>query len=302
MTRGASVLCPVDFSSSSRGALRYATAIAEHFGADLTLLTVSDPLLAEAADLRMGSNWLLENLQRELQRFYADAFDHRTAHAVTPSLETATGKPAPEILRVARERSADVIVMSSHGLTGIRKLFFGAVTERVLRETTIPVLVTPAADEGPRDLSELQGTGRPVLVPIDLTPAAERQVKVGRGIAEALGVPLLLSHIIEPLKFPIPVQISLPHVDAERRTQADQVLNDLLSRLPASLKKEALIAYGDPAEEVAKIAHDRHAGLVVMGLQASTVTGPRMGSVTYRVLCLSPTLVLALPPETTHQP
>ena len=53
----------------------------------------------------------------------------------------------------------------------------------------------------------------------------------------------------------------------------------------------------DPAEELAKVARDRQAGLVVMGLHGSPLLGPRMGSVTYRMLCLAPTLVLALPPK-----
>lgn len=52
-----------------------------------------------------------------------------------------------------------------------------------------------------------------------------------------------------------------------------------------------LIAYGDPAEEIAKIARDWKAGLIVMGLHGSPILGPRMGSVTYRVLCLAPMLV-----------
>ena len=63
------------------------------------------------------------------------------------------------------------------------------------------------------------------------------------------------------------------------------------------LQPEALVAYGDPAEELAKVAHDRQAGLVVMGVHGSPLLGPRMGSVTYRLLCLCPTLVLALPPQ-----
>ncbi len=54
--------------------------------------------------------------------------------------------------------------------------------------------------------------------------------------------------------------------------------------------------HGDPAEEIAKLARDRHAGLIVMGLHGSPLLGPRMGSVTYRVLCLAPGLLLAVPP------
>ena len=61
------------------------------------------------------------------------------------------------------------------------------------------------------------------------------------------------------------------------------------------------MAYGEPAEEIAKVASDRDAGLIVMGLHSSPVLGPRMGSVTYRVLCLAHRLVLALPPEPAGQ-
>ena len=56
------------------------------------------------------------------------------------------------------------------------------------------------------------------------------------------------------------------------------------------------MAYGDPAEEIAKISRDRHAGLIVMGLRAGDSPHGHMGSVTYRVLCVSHAAVLALPP------
>ena len=56
------------------------------------------------------------------------------------------------------------------------------------------------------------------------------------------------------------------------------------------------MVFGDPPEEIAKVTQDRDAGLIVMGLHASPLKGQRMGSVTYRVLCLAHTPVLALPP------
>jgi hypothetical protein len=59
------------------------------------------------------------------------------------------------------------------------------------------------------------------------------------------------------------------------------------------------VAFGDPAEETAKVINDRHAGLVVMNLHGSPLADPRMGSVTYRLLCLSQALVLAIPPKRT---
>jgi len=88
----------------------------------------------------------------------------------------------------------------------------------------------------------------------------------------------------------------LPNVDVERRAQADQTLAELSAKIGSGVKVEALTAFGDSAEEIAKIAADRQVGLLVMGLHASPLSGARMGSVTYRVLCLAHTLVLALPP------
>ena len=291
-----SVLCPIDFSNASRAALRYASAVAEHFRADLRVLTVNDPLLTEVAAMRLGPSWMPEDTERELRRFFAETFEHRGAAPVDVHFEVAAGKPAPEILRVARDGKADLIVMGTHGLTGVRKMFFGSTAERVLRETTVPVLLAPATETGPVQLEDVKRTIRRVLVPVDLSDATARQVHVVSGVATALGAALLITHVIEPYRYPLPPHIPLPSVDAERRGRAEQALEDLMTTIPAHVKREALVTYGDAAEEIAKIAHDRKIGLIVMGLHASPLAGPRMGSVTYRVLCLAPTLVLALPP------
>jgi universal stress protein A len=291
----ATILCPIDFSTASRGALRYAIAIAEHFGGRVTLLTVTDPLLREAAELRVGASWLTTRTEQDLQRFLEQVTSGRTESAhVTTSV--VTGKPASEILTRAQQENADLIVMSSRGNSGVRKLFFGATTERVLRETTIPVLVTPAHDPGPPDLERLRRTLRHILVPVDFMGATSQQMNVAHRIASAVGAKLLLAHVVEPLWFPTAVQPQFANTDAERRHRADQLLIDAAAPSEAGRTIELLTAFGDPAEEIAKIASDRSVGLIVMGLHASPRSGPRMGSVTYRVLCLAPTLVLALPP------
>ena len=76
-----------------------------------------------------------------------------------PTLETAirTGKAEVEIPEdVTAERGADLIVMGTHGLSGVRKMFFGSVTERVLRQTSIPVLAAPLTDRSIVSLSDRQ--------------------------------------------------------------------------------------------------------------------------------------------------
>jgi nucleotide-binding universal stress UspA family protein len=293
-----SILCPIDFSDGSAGALRHAAAIASHFATRLILLTVEDPLLTEAADLGTGIHWDPEECKREMAYFAAKTFGSDSPALATLEYDVAVGKPAPEILRVARERSCDLIVISTHGLTGIRKLFFGSTTERVLRETTRPVLITPAVDPGPISLENAKRLLGRIVVPVDLSPASRHQAAVAAGLAEAAGIPLILVHVIEPVKSRLAARLHLvAGIEADRRAVADDALQDIAASLPPPVHAEALVAYGDPAEELAKVTHDRRAGLVVMGLHGSPITGPRMGSVTYRMLCLSNTLVLALPPE-----
>ena len=213
--------------------------------------------------------------------------------------EVAVGKPPIEILRVARERSCDLIVMSSHGFTGVRKLFFGSTTERVLRETTVPVLVTPPVDPGPVHVESARALLRQIVVPVDSSPASLYQTRVASGLADALSLPLVLVHVIEPVRSRMLARLNLAGLDFSRRGTAEEELDELVATIPQSLRPEALVAFGDPAEETSKVVHDRQAGLVVIGLHGSPFLGPRIGSVTYRILCLSPTLLLALPPKVT---
>ncbi|MEO8078635.1 MAG: universal stress protein, partial [Acidobacteriota bacterium] len=290
------ILCPTDFSDASASALKYAAAIAAHCDTRLILLAVESPLLTEALDLGTGALWSPDDTRREMAQFAARTFGPESPMLAALELEVAVGTPAPEILRVARERSCDLIVISTHGLTGMRKLFFGSTTERVLRETTRPVLVVPAVGPGALRLEDAKRLIGRILVPVDLSPASRHQTQVGRQLAEILGLPLILVHVIEPLRSRLAARLHLTTIESDRRAVAEEGLNGLLATVPPRLHPEALVVYGDPAEELAKVARDRQAGLVVMGLHGSPLLGPRMGSVTYRTLCVSPALVLALPP------
>jgi nucleotide-binding universal stress UspA family protein len=292
-----SIICPIDYSDASAGALRYAAAIAEHFVTRLIVLVVEDPLLTVGLDLGTGAHWTREASEQEVSKFVSDVFQDDLTTLAMCEYEVAVGKPPAEILRVARERSCDLIVMSSHGVTGVRKLFFGSTTERVLRETRLPVLVTPPVNPGPVHVEDAKALLRHIVAPVDLSPASRYQTQVASGLAEALSLPLLLLHVIEPVRSRLLARVDLPGLESTRRATAGEYLDRLVATIPPGVRREALIAVGDPAEEASKVVRDRQAGLVVMGLHGSPLLGPRMGSVTYRMLCLSPTLVLALPPK-----
>jgi universal stress protein A len=142
-----SLLCPVDFSEHSRAALRYAGAIADHFGAHLTLMTVDDPLLAEAAAATGRVPSLEVETLDELKRFCSETLTSAGSGPTTIHCRAAVGKPAAEISRLAEARHANLIVMGLHasGLCGPR---MGSVTYRVLCLTHALVLALPPTQSG----------------------------------------------------------------------------------------------------------------------------------------------------------
>jgi nucleotide-binding universal stress UspA family protein len=291
-----SVLCPIDFSDFSRQALAYAVAVADHFGARLVVLSVDDPLLTEAATAAGLEPALGEETRRELRRFCGETLAS-FAGPRTIEYRVAVGKPATEILRMAGALGVDLIVMSSHGRSGMRKLFFGSTTERVLRETSVPVLVTRDWHRPFTSLSELAGHITRVIAPVDLTQESARQLSVAHGIATALSARLMAVHVLEPLFVPYNVRVALPGAEHTRRCAAEERLAELVASVDLAHHAESMVLMGEPSEEIVKLAEARNAGLIVMGLHSSGLLGPRMGSVTYRVLCLTDALVLAVPPH-----
>jgi nucleotide-binding universal stress UspA family protein len=246
MPQKPTVLCPIDFSDQSRVALRYAALVADHFKARLLLVTVNDLLLVQAAAMAYDAASLELQSHQDLRGFYRDANLASAPGADDVTYDVRTGKPAPEILKAAADGHADLIVIGTHGLSGARKAFFGATTERVLRETTVPVLVTRRDAPMVASLPEVAPSVGRILVPVDLTPATAHQVTVANGLAVALGVPLILTHVIEPLALPLRWRTHVGRADHERRTRAEEVLLRLTHDVTAPV--ETLLAYGDPAE------------------------------------------------------
>src|SRR5688572_25355846 len=274
-----SVMCPVDFSDPSRAALRYASAIADHFGARLIVLTVNELLLAEAAALAGLGPAFADDTERELRRFCDDELAHAAPGPKTLEFRVAAGKAAVEILRQAREEAVDLIVMGSHGRSGLRKVFFGSTTERVLRETTVPILVTPDDRPQTTSLSDIAGHVGCVVAPVDLTPASIHQVTIAAAIAEALAVPVIIAHVLEPVFIPASVRSALPGADASRRAQVDESLGEIVALVSPRTRTEPVFLSGEPSEEIVTLAETRGARLMVMGLHSAGLLGPRMGSV-----------------------
>ena len=138
-----SILCPVDFSPHSEQALRIAIDLAAATRGHLTIVTVVDSLLEAATEAAGSRETLYAQTQQEIQ----DLLGRVTAGRGRPSerlgIAVVVGDPPEEILKQVEECEADLIVMGTQGLEGPKRLVFGSTTERVLRESRVPVLAVP---------------------------------------------------------------------------------------------------------------------------------------------------------------
>jgi nucleotide-binding universal stress UspA family protein len=292
-----SILCPIDYSDASAGALQYAAAIARQFETRLIVATVEGAPPTAALDLERGDGWSSAVSEDELARFVSDASADGGGMLTLCEFDVAVGRPAVEILRLARERSCDLIVMSSQGLKGARTPFCGSTTEGVLRGTTRPVLITPPANPGVVAVGEAHHRVRRIVVPVDLSSASPFQAQTAARLSESLQLPLILVHVIEPCRSRGLSGVPAAAHDSNRRAAAEEQLARVAAGLPGTVRCEAFIVSGDPAEEAAKLVGDGAAGLAVMGLHGPPFSRSRIGSVTYRLLCLAQAPVLALPPR-----
>jgi nucleotide-binding universal stress UspA family protein len=146
------ILAPTDFSEHSNHALRYAAGLAQQFGATLVLLhVVSNEALESISKAHVPPvpvDKVYEDLTREIHEQYAMHVASEVRKALEIEILVLPGAPFVEIIRVARLKGADVIVMATHGRTGLSHALVGSVTEKVVRKAPCPVLsIRPVGSE-----------------------------------------------------------------------------------------------------------------------------------------------------------
>ncbi len=141
------ILFPTDFSQGARAAMDYAISLAQDYKAKLILLyVIQDISIAEwyipssisAADLVAD---MQKSATREMEKWAAEA------GGKVSNVETLIerGVPFVEIIRTAKERAADLLVIGTHGRTGIDHMLFGSTAEKVVRKSPCPVLTVRMA-------------------------------------------------------------------------------------------------------------------------------------------------------------
>lgn len=297
MLRVRSVLCPVDFSEHSRRAYEYAVALAALHQARLTVLSVIDPLLAQAAAATYDPDYLRDT-KAELRAFVSLPRLAGLSWATTPNLVVTIGQPGDQILEVARFHQADLIVMGTQGLGGLRKLVFGSTTERVLRRTDVPVLAVPL-DGTPTASFEAQGPVfaiERVLCAVDFRPGSATLARMAAEIARTFHASLLLTHVVRPVQASPRWKQSREAATTLHRQTADTAMEDLVTRLDPAVPVEPLVTTGHAAEAITAFADTRQAQLIVIGAGSGENAFHRPGSTAYQVLCLAGIPVLVVPP------
>ena len=137
------ILCPTDFSESAEHALDYAVTLARTLGAELVLLNVLQPITfgvgVEGIEIEESDRMLRQMEARNSEKLHSLA-DKVRLENVTVAEHVATGAPFVEILSKAKQIEADLIVMGTHGRTGLSHILIGSVAERVVRKAPCPVL------------------------------------------------------------------------------------------------------------------------------------------------------------------
>jgi universal stress protein A len=143
------ILAPTDFSDYSKKALSDAFELAQIFGAKLSLLHVLEPspYLGEFTLPTMGED-LLSDLERQARAALARVLPEAQNVQIEVTRSVVMGSPSLKIVETAEAEHVDLIVMATHGRTGLSHLLIGSVAERVVRTAPCPVLtIRPLAEK-----------------------------------------------------------------------------------------------------------------------------------------------------------
>ena len=281
------ILVPSDGSDPSVAAAEAATALARRFGATLHVVHVVDtnelPLGADTA--------VVEALVSRGETVVDGAADAATAAGV--DVETAVLRDGAvahrAIVTYAADHDVDLVVMGTHGRTGLDRFVLGSVAEWTIRLSPAPVLALHGE-------TAFDAAFADVVVPTDGSDAAEHAAGLAVELAAATGAALHVVHVVD---------LGVVWQDAD----AGQVLDALTESGREAVERvveraetagveglEASVLRGAPHRAIVDYAADHDADLVVMGTHGRTgLERYLLGSVTERVVRLSETPVLAVP-------
>jgi nucleotide-binding universal stress UspA family protein len=290
------LLCPVDFSDASRKALAWSSRFSNEIGARLTVLHVIETRLLSVGNLVAAPELFAELRRRAEEGFVSLKKDLGLKHA---SFESVEGVPEDVIVKAAEERSADLVVMGTHGLSGFERFFLGSVTEKVLHRIRVPLLTLSPSVEETRT-SPSRGTGE-VLMAVDLGSESQAVLRHGVELAKHFHAkPVALHAVARPYVVLNEASFEpLGLMEVERLTGAltETRRKDLEAMLPdwGGSPIEAIVTVGSAFESLRRIVAERPVELVVMGAGEHGEAGIRwLGSTCHKMVRWAPCPVLVV--------
>ena len=283
------VLFATDFSEGSLAALSHGALIARAFGANLHLCHIESgaPLSAGLADPRLY--WAAG--QDTVQRLAA-LRSLPVLKGLTPGLVLGEGDLKKELLRIVREGNIDLLVAGTRGRTGLRKMLLGSVIEEICRSVTCPILTVgpeiagqeqtdgetgwARAEGGTPAAGRADSPYRRILFPTNLSELSEKTVPYIAMLAQKFGSYVTVLHI-------------LPNDEAstaDELTQNDYVRNAMIKQFAelVPFKTEFVVARGNTAETVLRVAREKQAGLIAMAIRNAFRPGILRERTAYRII------------------
>jgi nucleotide-binding universal stress UspA family protein len=270
------ILCPVDLSPCSRTALEYALALARWYEAELTVLHVfrQVPVVDTAAAALGGGLYAPPIAMTDVDRA---SVDRRVAEFVAAApgardvaVRTCEGvNVRDEIIRVAGDMRADLLVLGSHGLTGVKRLVLGSTAENVLRHAPQPVLIVPAHAPA---VPESGVPFKRIVCAVDFNADSYRALAYAFDLAQESDAQLTLLHALE---MPA-VHVGAEDLAFDAESARDTVMRDARQRLEALVPDEARafctvhadVVEGQAHQAILRLATDVEADLIIMGVRS----------------------------------
>lgn len=296
------MLVPLDGSELAEVVFAYAKELAGRLSLDVTLLHVCSPTEQELAPMhRSYTEHMAGIVKLQVEAIQKKVGIQPGGKAVEVRGELVVGYPAEEILSYADENDIDLILMSTHGRSGIRRWAMGSVADKVLRASKVPVWLVRAGI--PEEVVYDKWPSRTILVPLDGSELAESVLPHVEAVAKQRGaeiVDVILLRVCEPPIISSDYPEAIMPLSWEEHVEQQMALckrasEKYLARAEKQLKdaglkvrSETLVGkppLGNPANEIIDYANRNPFNLIVMATHGrSGISRWAYGSVAARVL------------------
>jgi len=307
------ILVPIDFSANSRAAITRAEEIALATGAEFIVLYVGEQLEQEAlkgsgyfVPARRDSSLLPGVTPREhrplsVGKVLTALIEQLEARGVRARGTQVAGSPAKKILDAIALEQAELVVMGTHGRQGVARFLLGSVSERVARDSPVPVLVCRAPTQPSGAAAQGAGSEAPapikrlrnILVPTDFEPGSEDAVRTAFALADQVGAVVHLLHAYRPVVTALANGMGTIEYAALHRQARERVGQAALPHHGSEALGQCLAVMGDPYLTIVETAERLRAELIVLGSRGRPGSKRgAVGSVAQKVLSAAPCEVL----------